>query len=86
MASCMGTHISLQTQVISNVCDLLGVRFGTLDKVGLQSRAHRSLETGPPLPLPGVHKYPLDLVHLGTNMNLHLDWDIAVCFGPFQRW
>lgn len=58
------TYIPLQAQVVRDVCDLLGVGFGTLDEVRLQSRAHGSLQTGPPLSFPGVHKHALDLVHL----------------------
>lgn len=58
------TYIPLQAQVVRDVCDLLGVGFGTLDEVRLQSRAHGSLQTGPPLSFPGVQKHALDLVHL----------------------
>lgn len=58
------TYVSLQAQVVWDVCDLLGVWFGTLHEVRLQSRAHRPLQAGPPLPFSGVHKHALDLVHL----------------------
>lgn len=57
-------YISLQPQVIWDMGDLLGVGLGTLHKIWFQSRAHSPLQAGPPLPLSGVNKYSLNLVHL----------------------
>lgn len=67
------TYISLQTQVIWNLSDLLGVGFGALDKVGLQGRAYRPLQTGPSLPLSCVHKHSFNLVHLWSTSILHIE-------------
>lgn len=58
------THVSLQTQIIRDVCDLLRVGLGTLDEVGLEGTAYGALQAGPPLPLPRVHEHTLNFVHL----------------------
>lgn len=58
------TYISLQSEIIRYMGYFQSVRFGALDKVGLEGSANRTLQAGPPLPFSFVNKNSFDFVHL----------------------